>query len=134
MTISNERFKMAENPSKEDVIEHYGILGMKWGVRRTPEQLARLAKKRSRSEDFDSARELKRNPARALSNKELQSAINRMNLEKQYNNLNPRGLSKGHKTVLALLAAGTTINSVLAFANSPAGKAVKEAVAKTLKK
>lgn len=42
---------MAETPEDYELF-HYGVKGMKWGVRRSPEQLAkREAKKTARSED-----------------------------------------------------------------------------------
>lgn len=56
-------------------LRHYGIKGMKWGVRRTPEQLAR-ASGNSRSE--------RRKEAKSMSDAELKSKINRLNMEKQY--------------------------------------------------
>lgn len=105
----------------EDFLAHYGKLGMKWGRRSA-------SAKSKTSEDYASVKKLKKTRARKLSNEELKKAINRMNLEKQYRDLNPKGISKGNKIALTILAVGTTVNSAIAFANSPAGQAVKTAV------
>lgn len=51
---------------------HYGVKGMKWGVRR------KLEKKASESGY------VKKSEARKMSNEDLSAAVKRMNLEKQY--------------------------------------------------
>lgn len=81
--------------SLDRVLNHYGVKGMHWGVRRTDAQLARAAKKRAASSDDantvrDHTEKGKSEGTHSLSNKELQEIITRMNLEKQYNTLRPK--------------------------------------------
>jgi hypothetical protein len=63
----------------------------------------------------------------ALTNQELQAMVARMNLEQQYSKLTakPSKLDAGQKKVKTILSVGSTINDVMTFANSPAGKAMK---------
>jgi hypothetical protein len=67
-----------------------------------------------------------------LSNHELQSVVNRLNLEQQYSRLmsTPGGkqaneLERGHAAVKQILSIGKTVNDVHKFMKSPAGKALK---------
>lgn len=114
----------------EDFLEHYGIKGMKWGQRkRSVREEAIRAKqfaerKRPASEDFKKSRELKKKGARALSNQELKEVNNRLNLEQNFNRMNPNAIKKGQLAVGAVLAVGATANAAIQFANSPAGKAL----------
>lgn len=68
----------------EDVLEHFGVRGMKWGVTRN-----RID---SSSEDAQNATaaklKVRKSGTKALSNKELQALVTRMNLEQQFNRLN----------------------------------------------
>ena len=108
--------------SGEEYLEHYGIQGMKWGKRRARIQSARsqdhltvdAIKKQGRTDKISS-----------LSNKDLQTAITRMNLEQQYGRLNPSRVKKGGSFVKALIGAGKTANEVVAFNNSPAGQQIR---------
>lgn len=79
---------------------HYGILGMKWGVRRTPEQLARARKKTSTEkvhEDYKKAHDAK--SIKEMSDTELRSRLNRLNMEQQYTKLNPSSVRKGQNFI-----------------------------------
>lgn len=107
----------------DNFLAHYGKKGMKWGVR-----------KASLSPEHASVKSIRKSKAKSLTDAELKQAIGRMNLEKQYKDLNPKGISKANKIALSILAIGTTINSAIIFANSPAGKAVVSGVKTALTK
>lgn len=85
-----------------DFLEHYGVKGMKWGVRKDGKTGGTRAalkerftpkEKRPPSEDATTAASIRsktnRRDVSPLTNKELQTAITRMNLEKQYSQLVP---------------------------------------------
>lgn len=90
-----------------DELRHYGVLGMRWGVRRTPAQLARARGKLTRStsdSDKNTSSDSSTNkPAKksisSMTDSELQAAVNRLNLEKRYKELNPEKVSAGKKFV-----------------------------------
>lgn len=94
-------------------LAHYGVKGMKWGVHR-----ARGSGTVTKKPDS----------IKNLSDEELKAKVDRMNLEQRYNNLNARKSKQGHDKVKELLAYGATINAVIAFAASPAGKMVAKKV------
>jgi len=110
------------NNKTEDFLAHYGKLGMKWGRRN------------NRSAENVAVSVLRKKGAHHLSDSELKQAIGRMQLERQYRELNPKGISKGQKIVVGVLALGTTINSVLAFRNSALGRSIESEVKRTIKR
>lgn len=89
---------------------HYGVPGMKWGVRRTPAQLGR--KKTSSSKSLFEKKKPKPKPkvksesskketapkpksVKEMSDEELSTAISRLQLEQKYKELSPQKVSTG---------------------------------------
>lgn len=110
----------------DDKLYHYGVKGMKWGIRRTPAQLGHDVSKRakkvgsavgstlkkagsstisaikSRQAAKKNAKELKKirkKPLSEMSDDELRRTIQRMQLEQQYASLQPKKVSAGKKFV-----------------------------------
>ena len=98
----------------EAFIEHYGKKGMHWGIH-TEKDFYRT------TTDSRRAQELKKRPLRALTNKQLQTVNNRMNLETQFSKMNPSKTRKGLKVAGEILAVSGTIGGLFAIAESRHG-------------
>lgn len=101
---------------EEQALIHYGILGMKWGVRRSEAELARARRTKNPA---DSAERKDRKESvknrRTLSDAELKRRVERMKLERQYKDLTDEDLAPGKKYVSDILkSAGTKALSTMA--------------------
>lgn len=119
----------------DDFLEHYGILGQKWGVRRIrANSLKRSAGNQETndegSDDYKKVSEFKKKGTKNLSTNELRELTQRMQLEKQYSDLSPSAYSKGMNFANKALKTGTTIASIYALSKSPLAQDVKKALSK----
>jgi hypothetical protein len=78
----------------EEHLEHYGIRGMKWGVRRTRAQIDADSADKATTRALGEKVKKNRGSTDSLSNQELQAVITRMNLEQQYANLTSKESNK----------------------------------------
>lgn len=104
-------------------LAHAGVKGMKWGVR-----------KDRRSSDSISTSALRKKGASGMSNSELKRVNERLNLERNFNKMNPTVFKTGKaltKGVLGLATAGVGVYNLY---NSPAGKAAMTVGKNILKK
>lgn len=130
----------------EPFLEHYGVKGMKWGVRKSEPRVAVPTSTSHKPGDFVRAKGGQNQPASedavrvagvrqkakasttdALSNKELQDLVTRMNLEQQYSSLMQKSdrRSKGAKFVNKILgnaAARDVAMNKIAKSNPGAAK------------
>lgn len=77
---------MSEHDYAADVLEHYGVKGMKWGVRRKSRQVEPSSDE-SRATSKSLGRAKKNKTTRVLTNAELRQAIERMRLEQEFSKL-----------------------------------------------
>lgn len=103
-------------------LQHHGIKGMKWGVRRTPEQLARtkghidtasgiVKEAKNINNSVSNIRSTaKKKDLSKMTDQELRDRVNRMNLEQQFSQLSSNKVSKGESYVRNTLEiAGSTL-------------------------
>lgn len=96
-------------------LQHHGIRGQKWGVRRYQNKdgsltsAGRKRQKRQLSDDAKEAKALGKKKVGELSNAELRKLNERKNLERNYKQLNPNAIAKGAKIVGVTAGAMGTI-------------------------
>lgn len=115
-------------------LKHWGIKGMKWGVRRyqnkdgslTPEGKKRYSdgntSSSSTSKSSQTSQQPKKKTVSEMSDQELRDAVNRLRLEQDYAKLNPEKVSRGKKFVDNLL--DETLSGVARGAGSASAIAV----------
>ena len=89
----------------ELVIEHYGVKGMKWGIRRAREEI------RSRSQSAKRERSWKTQyrSRETMTNEELTAAINRLQLENQFAKLAGEATAKQRKQAKSMFDKASSI-------------------------
>lgn len=108
--------------TQPNVIVHYGVKGMKWGV-------TRAGKTRpSPSEDHSTSRSSMRKRPSQMSNSELRKLNERLQLEKTNRELQSRGalqkIKAGTAVAGTILAVGTTMTTAYNFSKGPVGQQI----------
>lgn len=110
----------------ENVLAHYGVKGMKWGVRRRrPTGPTHGDAKRAKAVV---GRVRTNRSTDVASNKDLRIAIERMNLERQYDSLRPKSASEKTRQWIASTLLGIGKEQAANVARQQATQAVSEAL------
>ena len=98
----------------EEFLEHYGVKGMKWGVRQ---------KVPKTSSDYKQTSKYRNRHPSELTDHQLRVTARRIQLEQEYRRLNPSKIEAGHAAVKGMLAIATTAAAAYTLYHSPAGQA-----------
>ena len=105
----------------DDFLQHYGVLGMKWGKRKARSTVSSNKKPKSTKNTTTSKPKPKPKPTRReLSDEELRAVINRMRLEREYADLQYRASSRAkvENVVKAMGTAALLTTSVVKIYNN----------------
>lgn len=119
-----------------DYLMHYGVLGMKWGRRKSQSSTSKSLKKKrtdSYSSDYKETRKMRRKSSKKLSNAELKKLNERMRLEQEYNRLSTSQINRGYEVAKKTVAIAGTIGGLYAISQSDYAKAGKALLSKIKK-
>lgn len=120
------------NYNHSDELYHYGVKGMKWGVRRRIDKKGTRQKRGSRTDDWSEdarvASSLQKKSVKQMTNAELKRLNERQQLEQNYSRLNPSNYKKAVAIVTSTVALmGTAVAGISAAkALSGHGKAAMD--------
>lgn len=109
--------KQSEADSNAD-ISHFGVLGMKWGVRKKkPNSVSRKQQKKrankKTSPDYNESQFVRKRNVKSMSNADLKKAITRMQLEQLYKELSKKDRATARKMgdqfVKSLISSSTQL-------------------------
>ena len=97
-------------------LEHHGIKGMKWGIRKNRSSGVKKSKTPKGYDNWSPEAKrtysLKKKAMNQMSNAELQELTNRQNLEANYRRLNPSTMAKGMAYIGGVSAGMTAIRKL----------------------
>ena len=131
----NQNYQSNSNPNQSPELYHFGVKGMRWGVRKaSPSGSGTKSYKSSR--DYNAANRLRRKAkgsgTKSLTNKEMKMLNTRLELEKKYNQLNPSRVDKGRKVLATTVSVVGGVTTLYAASQSPLANDVKKLFEKKL--
>ena len=121
----------------DGVLIHFGVKGMRWGVRRDRSaKRVDSGRKSPASQEHERARELLKKPMHSLTNAELRDLNSRLQLEQQYSTLtgtNKNRVQRGHARVREFVDMATTVDRAYKLATGPVGQAVRLGISAAVK-
>jgi len=105
------------NDRVDDHLEHHGIKGMRWGVRRKIGPGGRVVgkSKPKPSTDYKTTAPLRKRPSHTLSNMQLKKVNDRMQLESKFRQMNPTRKDRGRDFANNILKATTGVAGTAAL-------------------
>lgn len=104
----------------DNELYHYGVLGMRWGVRKSKSGSSGFGKRSKRSKltvDPSYKKAHSKKKVKYMSDNELREVNNRLNLEQNYRYMTQRK-SKGKAAVDAFVSTAKTITAVIGAYNT----------------